>query len=117
MNLTLRFNRDITHYYQSLFRKVKRTWNLIGLETAIWISAVFYLALINSPESTHFTICPLKNLGFEFCPGCGLGNSISFLFRGDFISSFHSHPLGIFALIIIIVRIFSIIKFNWRRYA
>jgi len=117
MNLTLRYNRDITYNYQSILKKVKRTWNLIGFEAAIWIFGLLYLAIINSPESTHFTICPFANLGINFCPGCGLGNSISFLFRGDFISSFHSHPLGIFALIIIIARIISIIKFNWRRYA
>jgi hypothetical protein len=97
--------------------KIKSIWKLLGFEVLIWIFGLIYLALINSPEATHFTICPLSNLGFKYCPGCGLGNSISYLFRGDFVSSFHSHPLGIFALVIIIFRIISIINNNRRRHA
>ena len=97
--------------------KLKEVWSLIGFEALVWILGLAYLLLIHSPGETHFTICPLSNLGFEFCPGCGLGNSISYFFKGDFISSFHSHPLGIFALLIIIFRIFTIIKNNRRRYA
>ncbi|MBE0569972.1 MAG: DUF2752 domain-containing protein [Ignavibacteriaceae bacterium] len=73
--------------------------------------------LIHSPGETHFTICPLSNLGFDFCLGCGIGNSISYIFRGDFITSFHSHPVGIFALFIITLRIITIIKNNRRKYA
>jgi len=96
---------------------LKRFWQLIGFEAAAWIFGLLFLILVHTPGETHFTICPLANLGIDFCPGCGLGNSISFLFRGDFISSFHSHPLGIFALIIITLRIISIIKNNRRRYA
>jgi len=105
------------YWYQTIFRKIKQLWKIVGLEASAWIVGLFYLALINSPEATHFTICPLSNLGFEFCPGCGLGNSISYLFRGDFASSFHSHPLGIFALAIIIFRIITIINNNRSRYA
>ena len=78
---------------------------------------LLFLVFIYHPGESHFTICPLANLGIEFCPGCGLGASISYLFRGDFILSIQSHPLGIFALIIITLRIISIIKNNWRRYA
>ncbi len=97
--------------------KAKKLWLLIGFESLIWIIGLLYLAFIHSPGETHFTICPLANLGFEFCPGCGLGNSISYLFKGDLISSFLSHPLGIFALLVLTLRIITIIKNNWRRYA
>lgn len=83
----------------------------------MWIVGLIFLAFIPASGSTHFTICPLNNLGFDFCPGCGLGNSITYLFMGDFNSSFQSHPLGVFALVIIILRVISIIKNNWRRYA
>jgi lipoprotein signal peptidase len=105
------------YWYNTFFRKVKQHWKFVGLEASIWILGLLYLIFIHSPAETHFTICPLSNLGFEFCPGCGLGNSISYLFRGDFVSSFHSHPLGIFALIIISFRIITIIKNNRRKYA
>lgn len=101
----------------NLSRKLKKIWSLIGFEASVWILGLVYLLLIHIPGESHFTICPLSNLGFEFCPGCGLGNSISYIFRGDFITSFHSHPLGIFALLIISFRIINIIKNNRRRYA
>ena len=95
----------------------KKFCSLIGFEASIWILGLAYLLLIHSPGETHFTICPIANLGFNFCPGCGLGNSISYLFNGDVVSSFKSHPLGIFAVIVISIRIFSLIKINRRRYA
>jgi hypothetical protein len=102
---------------KSFLKKIQKIWSLIGFEAAVWILGLFFLIFIHIPGETHFTICPLANLGLEFCPGCGLGNSISYLFSGDFLSSFQSHPLGIFALIIIVLRIISIIKINRRRYA
>lgn len=117
MDLTSRYYSDIKLFYQSPVKKIIKIWSLIGFEAMVWILGLFYLAFINSPDKTHFTICPLANLGIDFCPGCGLGNSISYLVRGEFNSSFHSHPLGIFALIIITFRIILIIKFNWRRHA
>jgi hypothetical protein len=85
---------------------------LIGLEGFIWTAALIYFAFFVNPFETHFTICPLANAGFEHCPGCGLGNSISLLFHGNFTESFNTHILGIPALLIIIHRIYSIIKFN-----
>ena len=86
---------------KSLLKKLQKVWLLIGFEAVVWIFGLLFLILIHIPGESHFTICPLSNLGIEFCPGCGLGNSISYLFRGEFIFSFQSHPLGIFALIII----------------
>ncbi|MBT8380399.1 MAG: DUF2752 domain-containing protein [Ignavibacteria bacterium] len=92
-----------------------KVWKLIGLEAFIWISGLLYLIFINSPELSHFTICPISNLGFDFCPGCGLGNSISFLFKGNLEASIYSHPLGIIAFVVIVTRIISLIKNNRRR--
>lgn len=94
---------------------MKQLWSHIGLEATLWISSLVYLALIHSPEKTHLTICPLANLGIDFCPGCGLGNSISYIFKGDITTSLYTHPLGILALGIIIIRILTIIKNNWSR--
>ena len=89
---------------------------IIGLEAAIWIGALFYLAFVHTPAGTHFTICPINNLGLDFCPGCGLGNSISLIFQGDIYKSFFSHPLGLLALTVLIIRIIQLIKNNWSNY-
>jgi hypothetical protein len=94
---------------------ILRYVRLIGLEGFIWTAALFYFTFFVNPLETHFTICPLSNVGFEYCPGCGLGNSISLFFNGYFIESFKTHILGIPALIIILHRIYSIIKFNLKK--
>jgi len=93
-------------------RKLRSFLSIIGFEAGTWISSLIYLAFFNDPFRQHFTICPLSNAGFDYCPGCGLGNSISFLFQGHFTESFNCHILGIPAVIIILFRIFSVIKFN-----
>ena len=101
--------------YNNLVNRIMLFTKVVGLESAIWISSLIYLALFNDPFHKHFTICPLSNAGFDYCPGCGLGNSISFLFNGYFLESFNTHYLGIPAVIIIMYRIFSLIKFNLKK--
>jgi hypothetical protein len=75
-------------------------------ELVFWITALISLALTDPINQAHFTLCPLKLLGIKWCPGCGLGHSISFLFHGDLKNSFHAHWLGVPAVIIILRRIY-----------
>ena len=103
------------NHYSKLLSKLKEFWSFVGLEAFFWILGLFYLIVINNPEAVHLTVCPISNLGFDFCPGCGLGNSISYLFRGNIEASFNSHPLGILAFLIILIRIITLIKNNRRR--
>jgi hypothetical protein len=78
---------------------------VLNFELMVWIAGLAFLAIYTPGIDHHFSICPIKNLGLSFCPGCGLGESISLLFRFRFIESFHVHPLGILALIILLNRI------------
>jgi hypothetical protein len=91
---------------RNIFRFIRR-----HLEAFIWIAALVALAFTD-PMGTHYSLCPLHNMGFDWCPGCGLGHSISWLFRGDIVESFHAHPLGIPAVFIIILRIITIFRNN-----
>ena len=84
-------------------------------ETYVWIFGLTVLFFIE-PHVGHFSICPLHNLGLSFCPGCGLGTSINYLMHGHLTLSFESHPLGSFALIILLYRIFQLIKTNHKSY-
>ncbi len=84
--------------------------SVLWLELLVWISGLAYLAFIDPAGTSHFSFCPLKNLGFEHCPGCGLGTSISFLFHGKAGESFSSHPLGLFTLIVLSRRIVTLAK-------
>lgn len=96
-------------------QKIIAFLSYVNLEAIIWIIGLLFLAL-NSPVNHHFTICPIKNLGFTFCPGCGLGESISHLFRLELWESFTSHPLGLFAFIILSHRIFFLLKKSYYNY-
>lgn len=82
----------------------RRNW-----EAWIWIAALIALAFTNPNGEGHLSLCPIKNMGWSFCPGCGLGHSISWLFRGEINHSIQSHPLGILALGILLFRIFNIL--------
>jgi len=87
----------------------------IPWEAVIWMFALIMLAVC-SPAETHITLCPLANLGVDFCPGCGLGRSISFLFHGDVKHSFEAHPFGIFAVIILSFRIVKLVTLYHKLY-
>jgi len=86
-----------------------RSFFIKYFELTFWIAALTALALSN-PTEPHYTLCPLKLAGFSWCPGCGLGHAISFLFHGDIMASFHAHWLGIPAVIIIFHRVYVLVK-------
>lgn len=85
------------------------TWLWYRKEAFLWMAALAWLA-IDNPAHHHYTLCPFNNLGISFCPGCGLGRSIGYLFRLDLESSFMAHPLGIPAAGLLIFRIIRIFK-------
>lgn len=81
-----------------------------NLEAFMWIGALSSLLLINPYEIQHFSFCLFSIIGIDFCPGCGLGRSISMIYHGDITGSFSMHPLGLFALGMITYRIISLLK-------
>ncbi|UII32956.1 DUF2752 domain-containing protein [Fulvivirga ulvae] len=89
-------------------KKIRAIRVRLSIEALIWLTALIALALLPAGTHTHFSFCPLSNLGFEFCPGCGLGRSVSQAFHGQFKASFASHPLGLFAIIILSYRIITL---------
>jgi len=79
-----------------------------NLELSFWVSAMIFLFFLE-PAAGHFTLCPISNLGFNFCPGCGLGHSIHYALRLNIGESFSHHPLGIIAVVIIFSRIIKLV--------
>ena len=81
-----------------------------------WIALTTGLILmfLIDPASQAPTLCPLDRLGFEYCPGTGLGTSVAYAARGELVSSFESHPAGIPAIIIMVLRIGSIFHRNYQ---
>jgi len=85
--------------------------NLAGwlpLELIGWAGGFIFLAAMNPAQPAPFDICLFKKMGLPFCPGCGLGRSLSLLLHGDPIHSFLTHPLGLPAFLILSVRIITL---------
>lgn len=90
-------------------RNIRKTLKSIPFEAICWLSALICLGFADA-SAAHLTLCPLQNAGFSFCPGCGLGRSVSLLFEGDIVASLLMHPLGIFAVIVLSLRIVDLTK-------
>ncbi|WP_345214301.1 DUF2752 domain-containing protein [Mucilaginibacter gynuensis] len=90
-----------------------RTFFLKYFELIFWVAAIVSLAITDPKAEAHFVLYPLKLAGIGWCPGCGLGHSIAFLLHGDVKSSLHAHWLGIPALIIIVYRIYTLIRLRF----
>ncbi|MDH5598454.1 MAG: DUF2752 domain-containing protein [Cyclobacteriaceae bacterium] len=82
-------------------------------ELSFWSISLIALWISYYQGSSHFTLCPLANIGLEICPGCGVGRSIGLLLHGEVRQSFFYHPLGIPALFILIYRIYRLFKLNF----
>ena len=92
-----------------MLRNTRKIMKQVPFEALFWVGALLLLAYADA-AAPHFTLCPLQNAGVTFCPGCGLGRSISLLFHGDIDASFEMHPLGIFAVFVLSFRIVDLTK-------
>ena len=79
-------------------------------ELAAWIIALVLMATMDPETNAHYSFCFFKFIGIQYCPGCGLGHSISYLFHGNLKESLEAHPLGVFAVAVILTRIYKLIS-------
>ncbi|MEP7251946.1 MAG: DUF2752 domain-containing protein [Ginsengibacter sp.] len=79
-------------------------------ELSFWIMALVLLAFMDPEADSHYSFCIFKMTGITFCPGCGLGHSISYLFHGELRQSIHAHPFGILAVPVIVYRVFQLTR-------
>lgn len=77
-------------------------------EAFFWVAALILLYFMN-PGATGSSLCVFKWMGFAGCPGCGIGHALHEAMHFNFAASFQVHPLGIFALLIIILRIYKLL--------
>jgi hypothetical protein len=98
-----------TRYAQSM-KLISDVCRRINLEALVWIVGLLFLALTYPDSGSHSSLCVFKNMGFKYCPGCGIGHSISYFLHGDVARSLQTHPLGIFATVVLVSRIFSLLK-------
>lgn len=79
-------------------------------EITVFSLGLLLLALMNPETTTGPGLCLLENLGFSYCPGDGLGHSISYTFRGDLSNALQSNVLGPPAIFILGGRILLLIR-------
>jgi hypothetical protein len=96
------------------FFGVEYNFKIKHLEAWFWIFAIVGLAIFNPIEEGHVSFCVAKKLNFWFCPGCGLGHSIAWIFRGEFVNSFQAHPLGIPTILILLFRSYNLLKYDFQ---
>nr|MBC7613476.1 DUF2752 domain-containing protein [Pseudopedobacter sp.] len=58
--------------------------------------------------ANHSSLCPFAYFGFKHCLGCGLGHSLYYFMHFEFSKSWQAHPVGIFAFLVIIHRIYTL---------
>ena len=80
------------------------------IELIIWSAALLMLGISYPNKVSHFTLCPIENLGFTWCPGCGLGRSISYLLHGEIKLAVDQHWFCIPAFGILIFRIVQLLN-------
>lgn len=91
-------------------KKTRAIWKILPGEAIIWLAALALLAFLPVSSESHFSICPLAAAGFDHCPGCGLGRSVSLIMKGQLQNSFQEHPLGLFAIIILSYRVIILVR-------
>ncbi|WP_245868969.1 DUF2752 domain-containing protein [Pontibacter ramchanderi] len=74
-------------------------------EAGAWVLGLVLLAVMEPAGDHLFSLCPLSWIWPDGCPGCGLGHSIAYLFRGEWTSSWRAHPLGLPALLLLSWRV------------
>ena len=79
-------------------------WGYAQLELLFWLTALITLFFLDEHKSES-SLCVFTWLGFSHCPGCGIGHSIHYALRLNLSASFHHHPMGIFGVIIIFIRL------------
>lgn len=77
------------------------------IEWIVFSVGLIALALMN-PENTGTSFCFFDFIGIGFCPGEGLGHSISYTFRGEWDAAIKAHFFGPFAVLILLLRILQI---------
>jgi hypothetical protein len=83
--------------------------NMLKLHSE-WVILLCGLILLSimDPVRSGNSLCLFDAAGL-FCPGEGLGRSISYIFRGMWMEAWSSHPAGFLAIPVLMARIIHLI--------
>lgn len=86
-------------------------WLHQRLELLFWVTSLIVLFFL-PVQKTESSLCLFSLLGVGKCPGCGLGHAIYYALHLHPLQSFQHHPIGIFAVLVIFMRIRQLIHFK-----
>ncbi|MBL0136687.1 MAG: DUF2752 domain-containing protein [Chitinophagaceae bacterium] len=87
-------------------------WLLKHTELIGWCIALLCPFFIDPAIQDHFSFCLFHQLGITWCPGCGLGRSMAYLYQGELQLSWQTHWLAIPTLLILIARIVQLLFYS-----
>jgi hypothetical protein len=113
MIMSARYRRNQDHYKYftmgtfKLSIKQSQQFFRRNFERLFWCVSLVVLFCMQC-DSNAPTLCILSRFNIHSCPGCGIGHAIHDALHLQLASSFHHHPMGIVAVVIICHRIMQL---------
>src|SRR5690349_2195794 len=83
----------------------------LQFERIIWLLALLVLFFLD-PARESLSVCVFKIIGFDWCPGCGLGHSVHYALRLDLSTSFSEHILGPFVTLFLLWKVIQPVLYS-----
>jgi hypothetical protein len=94
----------------SSFHQYRRLLRRVPLEAFIWTVGLAAMAWTDPAAEGFIDGCLFKWLGVTWCPGCGLGHAVAYLFRGEVAQSLAAHPLGVVTVVVLVGHIGRLVR-------
>ena len=78
-----------------------KLYAIIFIACFIGLAYLFYK--INYSESSHLTVCIIKNVTGYACPSCGTTRAVQLFLQGNFGASLQMNPFGIIVAILMVI--------------
>ncbi|WP_395045095.1 DUF2752 domain-containing protein [Flavobacterium sp.] len=81
--------------------KINKLYSILLIATIAGYSYLFYK--INHSESSHLSVCIIKNVTGYACPSCGTTRAVQLLLQGKLLESLLLNPFGIIVAILMLL--------------
>lgn len=78
-----------------------KLYAIVSIACFLGLAYLFYK--INYSESSHLTVCIIKNVSGYACPSCGTTRAMQLFLQGDIVESFLTNPFGIIVALLMVI--------------
>jgi Protein of unknown function (DUF2752) len=78
-----------------------KLYAIVSIACFLGLAYLFYK--INYSESSHLTVCIIKNVTGYACPSCGTTRAMQLFLQGDIVASFLMNPFGIIVALLMVI--------------